>query len=170
MVTSVQQEASRPMVHQRQPDEYTCWITVVAMLADIPVEQLLAEIREEFGASYQEMWMGDITEVASWAEGRFGFNINPRKRDHVRPDVMADRLRTLMKAVKLYSLPSGRGAISLVVPGFRIDDQNVYRLQKHTVAYSDGMVYDPSSRKPMSLAQFRHEFAKCLIDQTWEVR
>jgi len=176
------------MVHQRQPDDTTCWITVVAMLADIPVEQLLADINEEFGVSYQEMHklqanvgsdnevaavnaQNNLNEVASWIERRFGFDINQEQFGYIARDAFADRMKTSLKAVKLYSLPSGRGAISLYT-GVKVigsPESPTQNLVKHTVAYWDGMVFDPAFPKPMSLARFRHEYAKCVIDEMWEV-
>jgi len=175
MVTSVQQEASRPMVHQRQPDETTCWVAVVAMLADYPLEQLLAEIREKFGKPWQEMPANDLSntgraQVHRWVERRFGLDLTPPvsiKTD----DQMALYLSGLARVAKMYFLPSSRGAISMIFSRGVVQNDGVrYYYPGHIVAYSDGIIFDPSHRKPISLAQFRHVYNRWAITQMWEVR
>ncbi len=142
-------KSSRPIVHQLQPDGYTCVPTSVAILAGIPVDEVLSEARDYFkvpeyvswadlrdwAGSYQfTTWRADVWLLDHFFGPKIVQNYVIRQTDWILFGTRSEPS----------TLPKGRGILQI------LNGHN-----GHCVAYADGFVYDPELPTPLPFCKWR---------------
>ncbi len=131
------------VAHQRQPDGYTCVPTSVAILAGVPVEQILEEARAHFGVPARCPWQ----LIRAWA--------GPRQTEYwlignFFGSEVVDAYRAQLAELifgpppEPPRLPRGRGILQVFGPR-----------AGHCVAYADGLVFDPELPEPLPYREWR---------------
>ncbi len=138
------------LVHQLQPDGCTCVPTSVAILAGVPVDEILSEARRYFRAPdvpwdvlrdsvgpYEFVaWRTDV-----WLLNHFFGSDIAREYIKRQGDWLFGRGTT---SSELTELPEGRGILQII-------NGHV----GHCVAYADGSVYDPDLPGPLPFRKWR---------------